>query len=106
MSKKRRLVEFENTKPLTLSQLICEPILSVLDSLAASGRLQPTETQIKQLRQQHKLAQDSGLSLLASSIERFYSRKIKGDDILQLTYLCQMLLLLESQMPLSFNQNS
>ena len=105
MSKKRRLVEFENTKPLTLSQLICEPILSVLDSLAASGRLQPTEAQIKQLRQQHKLAQDSGLSVLASSLERFYSRKIKGDDILQLTYLCQMLLLLELEMPFNFNQN-
>lgn len=106
MSKKRRLVEIENTKPLTLSQLICEPILSVLDSLSASGRLQPTEAQKKQLRQQHKLAQDSGLSVLASSLERFYNRKIKVNDILQLTYLCQMLLLLESQMPFTFNQNS
>lgn len=104
MSKKRHWVEIENTKPLTLSQLICEPILSVLDSLAASGRLQPTDAQIKQLRLQHKLAQDSGLSLLASSIERFCSRKIKVNDILQLSYLCQMLLLLESQMPFSFNQ--
>lgn len=101
MSKKRRLVEIENTKPLTLSQLVCEPILSVLDSLAASGRLQPTKMQIKQLRLQHKLAQDSGLSVLAYSLERFYSHKIKVDNILQLAYLCQMLLLLEIEMPLS-----
>ena len=103
MSKKRRLVEVENTKILTLSQLVCEPILSVLDSLSASGRLQPTEEQIKQLRQQHKLAQDSGLSILASSIERFYKRRIEANDILQLTYLCKMLLLLEAQMPFSFS---
>lgn len=103
MSKKRRLVEIENTKVLTLSQLVCEPILSVLDSLSASGRLQPTEAQIKQLRQQHKLAQDAGLSVLASSIEHFYTRKIKVNDLLQLAYLCKMLLLLEAEMPFSFS---
>ncbi len=105
VSKKRRLVEIENTKVLTLSQLVCEPILSVLDSLSASGRLQPTEAQIKQLRQQHKLAQDAGLSVLASSIEHFYSRKIKVNDLLQLAYLCKMLLLLEAKMPFSFSHS-
>ena len=103
MSKKRRLVEVESTKIFTLSQLICEPVLSVLDSLSASGRLQPTEVQIKQLRQQHKLAQDAGLSTLATSIECFYKRRIEVNDILQLTYLCKILLLLEAELPLSFS---
>lgn len=103
MSKKRRLVEVESTKVLTLSQLICEPILSVLDSLSASGRLQPTEMQIKQLRQQHRLAQDAGLSLLAANIECFYKRRVEANDILQLTYLCKILLLLEAELPLSFS---
>lgn len=103
MSKKRRLVEVENNRILTLSQLVCEPILRVLDSLSASGRLQPTEEQIKQLRQQHKLAQDSGLNILANSIERFHKRRVEVNDILQLTYLCQMLLLLEAELPLSFS---
>lgn len=103
MSKKRRVVDIESTKPLTLSQLICEPILMVLDSLSASGRLQPTEEQIKRLRQQHKLAQDAGLTVLAISVERFYKRKVNVDDILSLTYLCKILLLLEAEMPLSFN---
>ena len=71
--------------------------------MSASGRLQPTEAQIRQLRQQHKLAQDAGLSVLASSIEHFYTRKIKVNDLLQLAYLCKMLLLLEADMPFSFS---
>lgn len=100
MSKKRRLTEIDNKKALTLTTFICEPVLSVLDSLAASGRMQPTEHQITQLRRQKKLAEDAGLIILAHSIESIYVNKVTIDSLLKLTYLCKIMGLFEIEMPI------
>lgn len=125
MSKKRRLDEIDVIKPMTLSHLICEPILTVVESLTANGRIQPTEGQIKQLRYQQKLASDAGLSIIANSIKSLYTTKnttktntvettepinsltisntLQTISLLQLVYLCRQLLLLEVRMPVVIN---
>lgn len=99
MSKKRNITEIDNTKPKTLTELICEPVLVVLDSLSASGRLQPTEHQIQQLRRQNKLASDAGLTIFADTIAQIYSGRVTVDRVLKLAYVSKVLLLLEIEIP-------
>lgn len=112
MSKKKRLLAMDANVPTNLTQLVCEPILQILTSLSATGRLYPTQQQQDVLKQQLALAKDAGLGILAGQLQQFIAQQEQDsqedanpttyiDKLLNLVYLCQVLRLLEVDMPVT-----
>lgn len=76
----------------TLAQKITEPVLDVLESMAASGRLLLTATQQQLLIQQIDLAQQAGLDYLSAQCQPLTAQPtISAAQLLRLAYLCQRL---------------
>lgn len=74
----------------TLAQKITEPVLHILESMSASGRLLLTSSQQQQLIQQVELAQQAGLECLAGPSRLLLDQPaIAAVHVLKLAYLCQ-----------------
>lgn len=100
MAKKKQQAKFASTQ-ISLSQKVCEPILEVLLSLACSGRLQLSTSQIETLQRQSQLAQDAGLSLLTKQIDLILATtRLNTDLILRLVYICDLTLKMQINLPI------
>ncbi|RLZ08923.1 hypothetical protein EAH57_07830 [Acinetobacter sp. 2JN-4] len=103
MAKKKQQAKFASTQ-ISLSQKVCEPILEVLLSLACSGRLQLSTSQMETLQRHSQLAQDAGLSLLAKQIDLILAiTRLNTDLILRLVYICDLTLRMQINLPIQLN---
>ncbi len=66
-------------------------IMTTLDSICSSGRLQLTKNQRQQLQHQAQYAKQAGLTLLSDRLETLITGQTTADNVLKVVFVCDVL---------------